>query len=186
MKKKFFDRSALQQLAASNKPRLSHTTDRLRHALIGHRLLEISGGSETLALGWWYRFEQFLDDVPPPHDRQVAPLTVFQPDLDRRWSAAIVVCCSAFAIKPKPDEPNVESFLSGLGITYLHTTAGDVDKGYLKTPDFKSRVHRALLANRYGSTTRTSQTRSSFISDQEGFSLEPRPIYPPRSRFLRD
>lgn len=183
MTKKFFARSDLQHLAASNKPRLSHTTDRLRHALIGHRLLDISSDCEKLSLGWWYRFEQFLDDVPSPWNRQVAPLTVFQPDLDRRWSTAIVICCSAFARLPKPDETDVERLLGQVGITYFHTTAGDIDKGYLKTAEFKSRIHRAVIANPpFGSPS----PHSPSTSNQEGFLHEPRPIYPPRSRFLRD
>jgi hypothetical protein len=183
MKKKFFSRSQLHSMAVSHKPQLSHTTDRLRHALIGHMLFEIIGDNERIALGWWYRFEQFIDDVPPPWDQQVAPLTVFQPDGDQRWSAAIVITCTPFEATSKAHQPDVESVLLGVDISYLVIPATDIDKGYIKTAEFKSRIYRAVIANPpYGSPSPNSPS----TSNQEGFLHEPRPIYPPRSRFLRD
>jgi uncharacterized protein YegL len=92
MKKRSFHRSELQNLIASHKPHLSRTTDRLRHALIGHRLLELYGSK--LSYGWWLPFDRFIADAAPPWDDWVAPLCVFTQDANDRWAAAAVIACS--------------------------------------------------------------------------------------------
>ncbi len=141
MTKKLFSKPDLQSLTTTQNPH-NRATDRLRHALIGSRLIDLFPGK--LIYGWWIPFERFIDKAPVPWHERVAPLCVFKPDAVGAWSAVAV------------------------------------DRGYHKTAEFTAVLQRAIFAAGGDAAYPSNAQR------EEGFLSEPRPIYPPRSRFLRD
>lgn len=178
MKKKSFHRSELQNLIASHKPHLSRTTDRLRHALIGHRLIELFGSK--LSYGWWLPFDRFIADASPPCDKRVAPLCLFKSEANDRWAAAAVIACSPSGGAADPAHSATADMLRAVGIHYLTISAAEVDGGHLNTDAFASAISCAIARSSH------LAIRSSPSPSQEGFLSEPRPIYPPRSRSLRN
>lgn len=178
MKKKLFQKSELQRLTACRKPYLSRTTDRLHHALIGHRLLELFGG--RVAVGWWLSFEEFIEQAPPAWHQHVAPLCIFTSDRDGCWSAAAVICCSASTAASSPSDRQTAEFLRDASIGFVLVSPADIVHGHHKTAKFAAVVQRAMFP------AGEDATYPSATDKEEEFLSEPRPIYPPRSRFIRD
>ena len=110
----------------------------------------------------------------------VAPLCLFTQGVDDRWCAAAVIACSPSGSAAHPVDSATADILRVVGIHYLTISAAEVDGGYLNTDAFASAISCAI--------TRAQQGPSSSAASlaQEGFLSEPRPIYPPRSRSLRN
>jgi hypothetical protein len=114
--------------------------------------------------------DEFLADVPASWGSRVAPLCTFAGDREGRlWSAAAVFRCAGE--NDDADAATAEQ-LRAAGVGYFAVPAAWFDNGLLTTPAFKQVVDQ-ILSN-------------AGPADPESFLSAPRPIYPPRSRVLRD
>jgi hypothetical protein len=177
MKKKLFDRSALQRVVRKRSAPDAGTADRLRYAMLGLQLWELYGSS--FMYGWWLRLDEMADDLEPWGAGQLAPLCVFACDAGGLWGAAAVLRCDEGG--ERVPESGTALLLEAAGIAYIRVPVSGIDRGYLKSEAFAAEVQRAVMTAAGAQIDRPGST-----TQEEQFTSDPRPIYPPRSRSLRD
>ena len=93
------------------------------------------------------------------------------------WGAAAILRCEG------SDEPEADTtpLLEAAGIAYIRVPVTGIDHGYLKSEAFAAEVQHAVMTAPDDQITRPGTT-----TQEEQFTSDPRPIYPPRSRSLRD
>jgi hypothetical protein len=155
MKKKCLDPADLRRLAegrvrATGKPSLSD-------AIVACAIMELLGPAYAYVrhacLG------DVIEGVRSPESDVVVSLCVFAQD-GSTWSPALIIDHVAHV-----DAPPV---LESLGVPHVIVTSEQMAAGYIRTPQFRDTLTRALAGH------------TSTESDTEEFQSERRPIYPPR------
>jgi hypothetical protein len=158
MRKKCLDPADLRRLAEDRlrQPRNQPLSD----AIVACAVMELLG--PAYAYVRHARLGDVVEGVETPHAGVVSSLCVFAQD-SSTWVPTVVVDCM-----PPGTCGDAGQILQSLGVTHVIVTPQQVAAGYIRMPQFRDAITRAVC--------RHASTRP----DTEEFQSERKPIYPPR------